>query len=183
MKKLLSVMTTLVVALAVAFVAEISAAGRTLGDRVDDAVITTQVTAKLTADSAADLVRVDVDTKNGTVYLNGSVPTAEHKARAEELARGTSGVQTVVNNLTVQPAAGRTLGETVDDAVITAQVKAKLTAETAANLVRVNVDTTNGTVYLNGSVQTAEHKARAEELARATRGVQTVVNNLAVQPR
>jgi osmotically-inducible protein OsmY len=103
MKKLLSVMTTLVVALAVAFVAEISAAGRTLGDRVDDAVITTQVTAKLTADSAADLVRVDVDTKNGTVYLNGSVPTAEHKARAEELARATRGVQTVVNNLAVQP--------------------------------------------------------------------------------
>jgi osmotically-inducible protein OsmY len=38
-------------------------------------------------------------------------------------------------------------------------------------------------VYLNGSVQTAEQKARAEELARGTRGVQTVVNNLAVQPR
>jgi hyperosmotically inducible protein len=182
MKKLLSAMITVMV-LAVVFVAECPAAGRTLGERVDDAVITTQVKAKLTADTAADLVRVDVDTKDGTVYLNGSVPTAEHKARAEELAKGTGGVQTVVNNLAVQPAAGRTVGETVDDAVITAQVKAKLSADSAANLVRVNVDTTNGTVYLNGSVPTAEHKSRAEEMARATRGVQTVVNNLSVQAR
>jgi hyperosmotically inducible periplasmic protein len=99
-----------------------------------------------------------------------------------------SGLTTLVLAVAVlfvaeSPAAGRTPGETVSDAAITAAVKAKLTADTASNLVKVNVDTTKGTVYLNGSVQTAEQKARAEELARETRGVQTVVNNLAVQPR
>jgi hyperosmotically inducible protein len=99
-----------------------------------------------------------------------------------------SGLTTLVLAVAVffvaeSPAAGRTPGETVSDAAITAAVKAKLTADTASNLVKVNVDTTKGTVYLNGAVQTAEQKARAEELARETRGVQTVVNNLAVQPR
>jgi hyperosmotically inducible periplasmic protein len=104
------------------------------------------------------------------------------------MRRVLSGLTTLVVAMSILfvaecPAAGRTPGETVSDATITAAVKAKLTADTASNLVRVNVDTTKGTVYLNGSVETAEHKTRAEELARATRGVQTVVNNLTVKPR
>jgi hyperosmotically inducible protein len=103
MKKLLSGVTTLLVALAVLFVAESPAAGRTPGETVSDAAITAAVKAKLTADTASNLVRVNVDTTKGTVYLNGSVQTAEQKARAEELARGTRGVQTVVNNLAVEP--------------------------------------------------------------------------------
>jgi hyperosmotically inducible protein len=78
---------------------------------------------------------------------------------------------------------GKTAGETVDDATITAAVKSKLVADKAANLVRVDVDTTRGTVYLNGSVETPEQKARAEQLAWQTRGVRSVVNNLQVQRR
>jgi hyperosmotically inducible protein len=78
---------------------------------------------------------------------------------------------------------GRTAGDTVDDATITAAVKSKLVADKASNLTRVNVDTTNGVVQLNGSVDTAAQKARAEQLAREARGVTRVVNNLQVQPR
>ncbi len=76
---------------------------------------------------------------------------------------------------------GKTAGETVDDATITAAVKSKLVADRAANLTRVDVDTNNGTVYLNGTVETAEQKARAEQLARQAQGVKAVVNNLQVQ--
>src|SRR5688572_11509751 len=103
MKQLLSGLTTLVVAVAVLFVAECQAGGRTPGETVSDATITAAVKAKLTADTASNLVKVNVDTTKGTVYLKGSVQTAEQKARAEELARGTRGVQTVVNSLEVQP--------------------------------------------------------------------------------
>ena len=56
----------------------------------------------LVADKAANLTRVDVDTNNGTVYLNGTVETTEQKARAEQLAGQASGVKAVVNNLQVQ---------------------------------------------------------------------------------
>lgn len=78
---------------------------------------------------------------------------------------------------------GKTLGENVDDAGITASVKAKLVADKAANLTRVDVDTNNGTVYLNGTVDTAEQKARAEQLAWQAKGVKSVVNNLQLQKR
>lgn len=45
----------------------------------------------------------------------------------------------------------------------------------------VNVDVTNGTVYLSGSVESAGQKTRAEQVARDTKGVKSVVNNLQVR--
>ncbi len=78
---------------------------------------------------------------------------------------------------------GKTAGENVDDATITASVKAKLVADKAANLTRIGVDTNRGTVYLNGSVDSTEQKARAEQLAWQAKGVKSVVNNLQVQTR
>jgi len=76
---------------------------------------------------------------------------------------------------------GKSAGTSVDDSVITAAVKGKLVAEKATNLTRVDVDTNNGTVYLNGSVDSAEQKARAEQLAWQAKGVKSVVNNLQVK--
>jgi hyperosmotically inducible protein len=82
-----------------------------------------------------------------------------------------------------QTMTGKTAGQNVDDASITAAVKAKLVGDKAANLTRIDVDTNRGTVYLNGSVDSAEQKARAEQLAWQAQGVKSVVNNLQVQKR
>ena len=78
---------------------------------------------------------------------------------------------------------GKSAGTNVDDATITASVKSKLVADKASNLTRVDVDTNNGTVYLNGTVDSAEQKSRAERLAWQAQGVKSVVNNLQVQKR
>jgi hyperosmotically inducible protein len=78
---------------------------------------------------------------------------------------------------------GKSTGQSVDDASITASVKSKLVGDKAANLTRVDVDTNNGTVYLNGTVETPEQKTRAEQLAWQAGGVKAVVNNLQVQKK
>jgi len=80
-------------------------------------------------------------------------------------------------------ATGKSAGHNIDDATITASVKTKLVGEKASNLTRVDVDTNNGTVYLNGTVESAEQKAKAEQLAGQASGVKTVVNNLQVHKR
>jgi hypothetical protein len=67
------------------------------------------------------------------------------------------------------------------DATITASVKSKLVREKAATLVKVNVDTNEGIVQLNGNVDSEQTKLRATELARQVEGVRKVVNNLKVQ--
>lgn len=79
-----------------------------------------------------------------------------------------------------QTMTGKSAGAVVDDASITAAVKSKLVADKAANLTRVDVDTNNGRVSLNGVVDTPTQKAKAEQFAWETKGVKGVVNNLQV---
>jgi hyperosmotically inducible protein len=82
-----------------------------------------------------------------------------------------------------QSVTGKSAGQNIDDAGITAAVKAKLVADKASNLTSVDVDTTNGTVYLNGAVADVATKVRAEQLAWQAKGVRGVVNNLQVSQK
>ena len=82
-----------------------------------------------------------------------------------------------------QATTGRTAGRNVDDAALTASVNAALVADKPSNFTRIDVDTTNGVVALNGTVETAEQRARAEQLARRVDGVKRVQNNLQVARR
>jgi osmotically-inducible protein OsmY len=78
--------------------------GETLGQNIDDTTLTTTVKTILAADKLKNLTRIDVDTYNGVVSLNGIVSTPEEKQRAEEVARSVNGVKKVVNNLQVRQA-------------------------------------------------------------------------------
>jgi hyperosmotically inducible protein len=80
-----------------------------------DPGLTTAVKTKLAADDTVKSYRIDVDTKDAVVTLNGAVDTAAARARAVELARSTEGVRDVVDRLTVTPGATPTTG--VDDKV------------------------------------------------------------------
>jgi osmotically-inducible protein OsmY len=68
------------------------------------------------------------------------------------------------------------------DMRIEAEVKARLVAETRANLTRVGVLGAEGVVYLSGTVASAEERALATDLARTVSGVRRVVNTLQVRP-
>ena len=76
---------------------------------------------------------------------------------------------------------GQTAGQLVDDSTITASVKAKLVGDKAANLTRIEFDTTNQLVSLNGVVESADQKAKSEQIARQLGGVKGVKNNLQIQ--
>ena len=82
-----------------------------------------------------------------------------------------------------QATTGRTAGRNVDDAALTASVNAALVADKPSNFTRIDVDTTNGVVALNGTVESPEQRARAEQLASRVDGVKRVVNNLQVSRR
>jgi hyperosmotically inducible protein len=76
--------------------------GRTVGKNIDDSNTTAAVKTQLARDKASSLTRIDVDTNGGVVALNGTVESADQRARAEEIARRVSGVKSVINNLQVQ---------------------------------------------------------------------------------
>ena len=71
---------------------------------VEDPAITAEVKTKLLADKSVSGLKIDVDTKDGVVTLNGTANTRAEAQRAVKLARATKGVKHVVNNLTVTSA-------------------------------------------------------------------------------
>lgn len=75
---------------------------RSAGAIVDDGTITASVKSKLIADKYVPAGKVNVDTYEGTVTLNGSVPSYVARSQAEKLAGDTNGVKGVVNNLRVE---------------------------------------------------------------------------------
>ena len=78
-----------------------------------DPGITTAVKGKFAADDVVKAYRIDVDTKDHVVTLNGAVDTPAARERAVQLARNTDGVRDVVDRLTVTPGATPTTG--IDD--------------------------------------------------------------------
>jgi len=76
--------------------------GKSAGTNIDDAGITASVKTNLASERGMQtLTSIDVDTNRGVVSLNGVVESAAAKQRAAEIARQTSGVKSVVNNLQV----------------------------------------------------------------------------------
>jgi len=75
-----------------------------------------------------------------------------------------------------------TTGAYIDDAAITTSVKAKLIEDKSVDAGAVKVETLNGTVALSGFAKSSTEKAQAELIARNTKGVREVRNNLTVRP-
>jgi len=73
---------------------------------------------------------------------------------------------------------GRSVGQTLDDAGITAKVKAALIAEKGVNGTSINVDTMQGRVTLTGRVPDQAQVDRAAQVASSVEGVKAVENKL-----
>jgi len=77
------------------------ASDRPVGAVLDDTAITTKVKSAFAADPDVSAMRVSVKTVNGRVNLTGEVKNMTEKRKAEQVARGVTGVQSVNNDLTV----------------------------------------------------------------------------------
>ena len=111
---------------------------------------------------------------NGVVLLTGEAPTEALRARAEAIARRLPKVRRVHNEIRI--AAPSSLSQRSSDALITAKVKTALFKVKVKGFdpTRVNVTTSNGTVYLQGLVTRTEADAVVEQVRRV-KGVQRVV--------
>jgi len=75
---------------------------RTVGEAVDDAGITISVKSRLLDDPQVKGLQIDVDTRDGVVFLTGEVGSDEERQQAIQLARDAKGVRDVQANLTLQ---------------------------------------------------------------------------------
>ncbi len=79
-----------------------SSAANTVATATDDSAITAKVKAAIVAEPGLKSLDINVDTKDATVTLSGTVASADLRERAKQVASSTSGVKGVVDNLTVK---------------------------------------------------------------------------------
>jgi osmotically-inducible protein OsmY len=72
---------------------------QTFGSYVDDATLTTRVKARLAEDPTVSAVAISVETFEGVVQLSGVAKSAQERSQAEMIARNTSGVKGVRNDI------------------------------------------------------------------------------------
>lgn len=75
---------------------------RTIGETITDTGITISVKNQLLDDPQVKGLGIDVDTRDGVVFLTGSVGTDAERQKAIQLAKDTKGVREVQANLTLQ---------------------------------------------------------------------------------
>jgi hyperosmotically inducible protein len=177
MKKVFGVVASSLVGVAVLVLVGCSSTMVPEGRQSKDSGITSVVETSLQANDKVKARQVEVQTREGVVYLTGVVDTEEARREAGRVAWRTEGVYGVVNDLTVGE---RTVGSWIDDVMISSKVKTKLIANSEIKAGNIDVSSSQGVVTLLGRVRTELVKRDAERIARGTAGVKDVNNELLV---
>ncbi len=140
--------------------------------------IRADVSSQLFWDNRIDESNINVDVFEGKVILSGTVPTYSDRWQAEEDAYSISGVRYVDNRLTVSP----TTFPVPNDTEIASNLRNTLEWNPTLDSSRIEVSVHEGTVTLNGSVDSYWQRSRVEQLVSNIGGVTEVHNLLKVEP-
>ena len=144
---------------------------------------------------------VDANVNRNEITLSGTVGSESLRTKALELAKSEHAGLIVTTKIDVKPGEisrtaytkerareersiakgrGETIGDSLNDAWIHTKIVAQLIGNSATPERKINVDVKNNVVTLRGTVETAEQKTEAEQIAKSTEGVKSVNNQLKV---
>jgi hyperosmotically inducible protein len=121
--------------------------------------------------------------KDGIVTLQGEASSLASKELTAEYAKDVDNVKEVKNDMTVAKSPAKpdeTVGEKIDDASITAQVKSSLLSHRSTSALKTKVETTDGVVTVSGIAKNAAEKTLVTKLATDINGVTSVINNMTI---
>ena len=157
-----------------------SNASTTIGVEIDDSVITTKVKTALMSDDIIKGTDVKIETRKGEVLLSGFADNQAQIDHSAAVAMAIEGVKKVDNKLVLKEGK-QTVGNKIDDSVITAGIKTAMLQDTQMKSMDVAVVTRKGEVQLSGFVDSELQATHAIEVAKSVSGVQSVINNLKVK--
>lgn len=127
--------------------------------------------------------KTTVDVKEGVVTLTGEAASLAQKELTAEYASDVEGVKAVKNEMTVSTTPEppeRSVGEKIDDASVTAQVKTALCTHRSTSALKTKVMTRNGEVTVTGIAKNAAEKSLVTKLVFDTQGVTSVKNEMTI---
>jgi len=177
----------LVIVAGVAWRGQISVpdSARDMFREVSDATITGQVKTAFALSKRISAYEIGVDTKDGMVTLTGQAPSEIDRELAGAIAKDTTGVRQVDNQIRVEPGlkpSDASLRESsrVADLEIHADLRERLAASEHLSGSEIHVSVKDRVVTLTGRVQTPHQKTGVEQLARSLPNVANVANQLNV---
>ncbi|MHB1184942.1 MAG: BON domain-containing protein [Desulfobulbia bacterium] len=125
----------------------------------------------------------EVEVTDGIVTLRGEAASLAQKELTAEYAKDVEGVKGVRNEMSVAkiPQKERTVGEKIDDASITAQVKITLLSHQSTSAMNAKVETKRGEVILSGKASNAAELSLATKFAGDVHGVKSVTNRMSIK--
>jgi hyperosmotically inducible periplasmic protein len=148
-----------------------------------DAWITTKVKTALLFHRNVSATGTTVYTKNGVVTLQGEAGSMAQKELTTEYAKDIDNVKSVNNEMTIAKTPAMpdaTVGEKIDDASITAQVKSSLLSHRSTSSLHTTVSTADGVVTVGGVAKNDAEKSLVTKLATDINGVTSVVNKMTI---
>jgi osmotically-inducible protein OsmY len=117
------------------------------------------------------------------VNLRGEAKSVAQRELVTEYVKDVDGVKGVNNEMILAKAAKQTqtVGQKIDDASITAQVKLSLLYHRSTSAINTKVVTNNGAVTLYGKAGSAEEKNLATKFAGDVNGVKSVRNRMILE--
>lgn len=128
-------------------------------------------------------LKTEVDVKDGVVTLRGKASSEAQKDLALEYAGDIEGVKSVKNEMVVEKTGKTTVekvGEFIDDASITSQVKLALLFHRSTSALKTRVETKDGIVTVGGEAKNGAEKDLVEKLVTDINGVKAVKNKMTV---
>jgi osmotically-inducible protein OsmY len=126
----------------------------------------------------------EVDAKDGTVTLRGDAASESQKELTTEYARDVEGIKDIKNEMTVSTTSKwtpRTVGEKIDDASISAQVKMSLLNHRSTSVLNTKVKTMRGEVTVLGKARDAAEIDLVTKLVTDINGVTSVRNLMTIE--
>ena len=163
--------------------------GMVAAGEVTDARQETQIWTTYALSPNLRALDLKVSVKDGKATLTGTVDEEVNKELAKEIALGVDGITEVDNQIEVKPdyapkaSSEPNYGDRIEDASITAAIKSKLLWSRHTEGLSTHVETRRGRVTLSGTADSTEARDAAGRLAKATRGVVSVSNQLVVDSK
>ena len=151
-----------------------------VGTEIDDTLVTTKVKTALLADPDVKSFDLKVETRKGEVQLSGFTDNQAQIERALTVARSVAGVTAVENKIGVK-AENMSVGNRVDDGIITSKIKSALLSDPSVKSFDIAVATSKGAVQLSGYVDSLGQIDTALAIASKVEGVTRVDNEMSIK--
>jgi osmotically-inducible protein OsmY len=148
-----------------------------------DAWIALKLHTQLLVRSNVSYADTKIAVKDGVVTLTGTADNQAQKELTGVYAKEIDWVKSVDNDIVVneKPKMKETIGENIDDASITSQVKYALLTHKSTSALKTKITTTDGVVVITGEAANDAEKSLVGKLAGSVRGVKSVDNNMTVK--